>query len=202
MSTIRHGQLVGYPRDVDGWPLCRYCGERCPSRRRTFCSDACVHEWQIRSSAAYARAAVNQRDGGVCAGCRRETLPLYERARELFNRLPLSVPFSYSHLPPDHAERLTVAATAAVAAYDAWAEEMRAQGFGTVKPAAWLRDRTSRTFRAPTEGWFWQADHIMPVAEGGGLAGLDNLQTLCTPCHQAKTKAQAGRRKAKPHTLD
>jgi 5-methylcytosine-specific restriction endonuclease McrA len=25
------------------------------------------------------------------------------------------------------------------------------------------------------------------VAEGGGGCGLDNLQTLCTPCHRAET---------------
>ena len=33
------------------------------------------------------------------------------------------------------------------------------------------------------EGDFWQADHIVPVAEGGGECSLANLRTLCTPCH-------------------
>lgn len=40
----------------------------------------------------------------------------------------------------------------------------------------------------PKEGDFWQADHIIPVAEGGGSCGLDNLRTLCTPCHQNETE--------------
>lgn len=33
----------------------------------------------------------------------------------------------------------------------------------------------------------WQADHIIPVALGGGQCGLENLQLLCTPCHKIKT---------------
>jgi len=29
----------------------------------------------------------------------------------------------------------------------------------------------------------WQADHIVPVAEGGGLCGLEGYRTLCSKCH-------------------
>jgi len=46
-----------------------------------------------------------------------------------------------------------------------------------------------------TEGSLWQADHVVPVWRGGGLCGLENLQTLCTACHSAKTKAEARERK-------
>lgn len=38
------------------------------------------------------------------------------------------------------------------------------------------------------EGLFWQADHIVPVAEGGGSCGLENLRTLCSRCHQEETE--------------
>ena len=34
---------------------------------------------------------------------------------------------------------------------------------------------------------FWQADHIVPVAEGGGACGLDNYRTLCVWCHPKET---------------
>ena len=35
----------------------------------------------------------------------------------------------------------------------------------------------------------WDADHIVPVAEGGGLCDLENLRTLCLPCHLEATAA-------------
>jgi len=37
---------------------------------------------------------------------------------------------------------------------------------------------------------FWHADHIVPVAQGGGGAPLSFIQTLCVPCHKQKTKRQ------------
>lgn len=40
---------------------------------------------------------------------------------------------------------------------------------------------------------WWDADHIVPVVEGGGGCGLDNYRTLCVPCHKKETKALAGR---------
>jgi 5-methylcytosine-specific restriction endonuclease McrA len=33
----------------------------------------------------------------------------------------------------------------------------------------------------------WDADHIRPVAEGGGECDLDNLRTLCLMCHREAT---------------
>ncbi|NXM24711.1 ZRAB3 endonuclease, partial [Oxyruncus cristatus] len=48
--------------------------------------------------------------------------------------------------------------------------------------------------RSPTEGQFWQVDHIRPVYSGGGQCSLDNLQTLCTACHRERTAKQAKER--------
>lgn len=42
-----------------------------------------------------------------------------------------------------------------------------------------------------------ECDHIVPVVEGGGQLGPDNLQTLCHECHVAKTAAQNRERRAK-----
>jgi 5-methylcytosine-specific restriction endonuclease McrA len=33
----------------------------------------------------------------------------------------------------------------------------------------------------------WDADHILPVVEGGGQCDLDNIRTLCLPCHREVT---------------
>uniref|UniRef100_A0A3B3Y0N0 Zinc finger, RAN-binding domain containing 3 n=1 Tax=Poecilia mexicana TaxID=48701 RepID=A0A3B3Y0N0_9TELE len=48
--------------------------------------------------------------------------------------------------------------------------------------------------RVPVEGDFWQVDHIRPVYRGGGQCSMDNLQTLCTACHKARTAQQARER--------
>ncbi len=35
----------------------------------------------------------------------------------------------------------------------------------------------------------WDADHIVPVAEGGGQCDLSNMRTLCLRCHREATSA-------------
>lgn len=41
----------------------------------------------------------------------------------------------------------------------------------------------------------WDADHIVPVAEGGGQCDLSNMRTLCLRCHGAVTAALRNRLK-------
>lgn len=33
----------------------------------------------------------------------------------------------------------------------------------------------------------WEADHVVPVSQGGGLVGLNGFQSLCVVCHQRKS---------------
>lgn len=63
--------------------------------------------------------------------------------------------------------------------------ELAAMGFDLPEHTSWWKHCDG------SEGWIWQMDHILPVAHGGGACGLENLQTLCTPCHKAKTAKQA-----------
>ena len=46
----------------------------------------------------------------------------------------------------------------------------------------------------------WHADHVVPVIEGGGQCGLDNIRTLCVPCHKIVTAALRQRLAAKRRT--
>lgn len=109
---------------------------------------------------------------------------------------------------------------ACVSAYKlaAWSAEQRR--------VCWERDQgvcgvcgidTAATSRdsMPTETWriyhstlgyrntghLWQADHIRPLVDGGGLDleyfAKENLRTTCTACHKAKTKREAGERAAR-----
>jgi len=55
-------------------------------------------------------------------------------------------------------------------------------GRRTVLLAYWgLKKRTRKSL--------WDADHILPVAEGGGECDLDNIRTLCLRCHLQVTIA-------------
>ncbi len=40
----------------------------------------------------------------------------------------------------------------------------------------------------------WDADHIVPVVEGGGECDLSNMRTLCLKCHREETAALRRRR--------
>lgn len=41
----------------------------------------------------------------------------------------------------------------------------------------------------------WDADHTVPLVEGGANT-VENMRTLCLPCHKRQTRALAGRRAA------
>jgi len=40
----------------------------------------------------------------------------------------------------------------------------------------------------------WDADHIVPVSEGGGECDLSNIRTLCLKCHRQVTAELRARR--------
>lgn len=46
----------------------------------------------------------------------------------------------------------------------------------------------------------WEADHITPVVEGGGLCHPDDVRTLCIRCHKKETAELAARRAKKRAT--
>lgn len=49
------------------------------------------------------------------------------------------------------------------------------------------RARAVREWNFKGRRSLWDADHILPVAEGGGECDLSNLRTLCLKCHRAHT---------------
>ena len=125
---------------MNGRPLCRWCQlEILATRRRTFCSDYCVHQWRLRSDPGYLRDQVFARDGGRCALCELDTVAAYRALK-------------------------------------------RARG-GAREEALTMWGLRSITARRS----LWDADHILPVAEGGGECDLDNLRTLCLMCHREAT---------------
>ena len=125
-------------RGPAGRLLCRQCGTEVPKGRRTFCSEACVHEWKLRTDPGYLREKVFERDHGVCAKCGVDTKTLRQDMRKL-----------------DYAARRKF---------------LKQWG---------LREGTRKSL--------WDADHVVPVAEGGGQCDLSNMRTLCLLCHRTAT---------------
>jgi 5-methylcytosine-specific restriction protein A len=121
-------------------PLCRWCDlEILAKRRRTFCSDYCVHQWRLRTDPGYLRDQVFARDHGICAVCQIDTIAAYNALK-------------------------------------------RARGPARAAGLHLYGMKSITTRRS-----LWDADHIRPVAEGGGQCDLDNLRTLCLLCHREAT---------------
>ena len=139
------------PKGPLGRPLCRWCQlEILATRRRTFCSASCVHQWRLRSDPGYLRDQVFARDRGRCALCATDTVRAYAQLK-------------------------------------------RSRGV--------TRTELLTMWGLPSIGArrsLWDADHIIPVAEGGGQCDLDNLRTLCLPCHREQTAEL--RRRLRPST--
>jgi 5-methylcytosine-specific restriction protein A len=57
----------------------------------------------------------------------------------------------------------------------------------------WLGARNLPVELLMRRRWF-DVDHVVPVVEGGGSCGLENLRTLCVPCHKRETAKLAARR--------
>ena len=65
----------------------------------------------------------------------------------------------------------------------AWRRLKKARGDArSMQLASWGLKRLNRRT-------LWDADHVLPVAEGGGECDLDNFRTLCIRCHRAATGA-------------
>ncbi|MGE5646646.1 MAG: HNH endonuclease [Acidobacteriota bacterium] len=63
-----------------------------------------------------------------------------------------------------------------------------------LRGAARLARYLSWGLRPGSRKSLWDADHIVPVVEGGGECDLANLRTLCLRCHKKETAALRARR--------
>lgn len=147
------------PKGPNGRALCRRCGTEVPKGRRTFCSAACVHEWQLETNPGYCRSQVFERDHGVCALCGLDTVAWARKRLEELDQIKQK-----------YHTRTGPGPTLSDSIF-AWKENN-----GTPY---------SRTLNWNTG--LWDMDHVTPVVEGGGLCGLDGYRTLCIPCHRKVT---------------
>jgi len=186
-STRRHTPLPAKKRGEDGRPLCRWCGAAVPKGRISWCSEACVEEYRIRSDPGHVRYLLEQRDHGICARCGLDCQALARWFKRLRQRPMRFAPCGIRsgrrrevHLKRDQARLLAAA------------RDFARRGFRNF--SRYMLGGSRDTNRKARH--FWDADHVLPVVEGGGECGIDNYRTLCTPCHKAVTRELAARRAA------
>ncbi len=147
--TRYYGKLINaklFPKDENGFTMCRWCNGPVKPPRRTMCSPECVHEILIRTSGRYLRDCVFKRDKGICKLCNIDTKKI---AKEVLS------------LEGEEKKKFLI------------------ENKILFKRKIWKKKHG---------GGLWDADHIKPVKEGGGQCGLENIRTLCIPCHKKITK--------------
>lgn len=144
------------PRGPNGERLCRWCKKQVPPPKLTFCGEACVHEWRLRTSPGYIRECLEERDKQVCALCKVDCKALRYKLLKLVKSDP-----------------------------EEYVKECRGLKIG------------NRLYNS-----IWDADHIVPVSEGGGETGLDNFRTLCLWCHREQTNLLLARKSKKTKEED
>lgn len=165
------------PKGPNGRALCRKCGIEVPVGRRTFCSDACVHEWKCRTDPGYQARQVLARDRGVCRVCGLDCLSLLAELVQARMDERALMPYA-DHYYTHHRGH-----------------------FGSLdEKLPKLKDRLDElglkgNYRT-LERRLWEMDHIVAVVDVGPADGIDDLQTLCWKCHKNKT-AELSRRRAR-----
>ena len=148
--------------------LCRWCGldvHRLSKKRRTFCSDECVHEFMIRSNSSYIRQYIAKRDKYTCQicglDCKGFVRKLWRYVNEHYGELQKTPvyadPRNYRH-----------------------ARKSLEVQFFEILGMQWVNTHGRSTY--------YDVDHIHEVVKGGGQCGEENLRLLCLGCHRIETK--------------
>lgn len=153
---------------------CTWCGDEVSAGRRTWCSASCTRQWEERNDPRVQGKLVWKRDKGVCQLCGADT----ERIKRVMKRLRSAASRDFARTFEGLKE------------WPGRARRLERYLIARDIMCGWLR----------TKQWddtthLYEIDHITPVVEGGGLCTVDNLRTLCIPCHKDETKALRTRRK-------
>lgn len=153
------------PRD-DGLPPCRWCKGPCHPPKKSWCgSPECVRQWRIRTNHRTFRAAVFERDRGICASCGLDTNQYDVGLLKRLIEHELSRPYLHICDRRAHEERIQRLRTSLEDAY------------------AWIRINAA-------ESAVWEIDHVKPIADGGDYFDMRNISSLCPICHKIKTQEE------------
>ena len=174
MSLNRRGTWGPKGKGPSGRNLCYCgCGREVPTGKRTTFGPTCYQSWAAKYNPATQRRLVYERDHGICAICGEDTERRKAESRAWF---PVFVWLARRY--------------ASEHSMDGW----EGYSFSEIEAAKLCAERFGVS---PRSGHAWEADHIIPVIEGGGECDLSNLRTLCMKCHKKETAALAKRRAEK-----
>ena len=200
MSKERYINAVGIGKkeknDKGEW-LCRWCGKVCPGRRSAWCSEECLHEASLRTNPSYMRSCVEERDKGVCKKCGLDTRKIVKLVSILQGGGIRYNP-DYGKEPWTNPYLIYLLRDNEIWGYDKdrFYRKHYVYSEDNPRPNSFtyfvLQDLLEPLGIDPGHcDHYWEADHIIPVSEGGGLCGLENMQTLCIQCHKAETRELA-----------
>lgn len=142
------------------------CGQPVGPKRSSSAGLECVKTWRAHSDLNHIRFQVEGRDKGVCAICHTDTFALKAAwGQEI-----------YAAYKQRFGDRAGFVGDGLHLIY----------ALGSDHPSA------PKGFPPKDRRW-WEADHIVPVSEGGGGCDFSGYRTLCIPCHKTETKKLAAR---------
>lgn len=198
MSQIRRVK-VKILKDSAGQVLCSCgCGQLVKPPRRNWYSDACVEKWKSFNDPGYIRRQLKERDKGICVICGCDADKELKRWQEAEQEIERMLGWFTSHWRihgyqwDDRRRRWLPNQDREIdwKEVGAWRKKTKKRwsdnpGFNTGDVGVGRRRRRRSG---------WDADHIIPVIEGGGLCTVDGYRTACQPCHKRATAELAKRR--------
>lgn len=159
------------------------CGKEVTAPLRTSHSPRCFKEWEQRNVPAVIRRILKERDKEICALCGLDTRIEAIKSRDY---LPLLRWFAKK-------ETVELIQQGKLLDWEGKVIQHEAHAYSHIEKV--VREELK------ARGWYndhwWEADHIIPVAEGGGGCGPEGYRTLCIACHRKQTAALAKRLAAK-----
>jgi hypothetical protein len=181
-------------RGPNGRLLCRMCGVEVPKGRRTWCSQECIVEGMIwKGYSSVIRDKVWERDKGICQDCGLSIKLIKQLIGVLRGHLCVDLEGDYVEIDRKYDFEIPRLFTGD----EVWG--WKKHRFQKEGPFYIVEDLlVPLGIELGGHNHLWEADHIIPVAEGGGACGLDGYRLLCIGCHKAATKKLMRRLAGKP----